>query len=180
MDDRRAPDRDRAANRRRVERRSFLGAVGGLSLATLAGCTTTEKPSGTLIEGDAPTRGEGTTVPPETATPTPGDVFSLSKSALEANEDGYMTYTATVENTADRRWIATLHARLQLGNPVTPEEEASATPLTPRSLEGTRRINLAPGETRDVTITFDVTDTVYFSKYRSSSFDVAWSDLVRP
>jgi hypothetical protein len=188
MDDRRASPRDRIPDHPPVDRRSLLGAVGGLAIAALAGCTTTEKPKGTLIEGDeAPDGdggdggdGEGTIVP---GTPTPKDVFSLSDSSFGPNDGGYMTYAATVENTSDERWIATLHARLQLENPITPESDggsATVTPLTPVDADLTRRVDLGPGETQDVTFTFDVTETAYLERYRSASFGISWSDLSKP
>ena len=185
MDDRRASPRDRIQDHPSVDRRSLLGAVGGLAIAALAGCTTTEKPKGTLIEGDgAPDGdggdGEGTIVP---GTPTPKDVFSLSDSSFQPNDDGYMTYAATVENTSDERWIATLHARLQLDDPVTPESDegsATVTPLTPVDADLTRRIDLGPGESREVSMSFGVTETAYLDRYRSASFGISWSDLSKP
>ncbi|MFT4889565.1 MAG: hypothetical protein ACI9YT_000475 [Halobacteriales archaeon] len=182
MDDRRDPDRDRPPARRSVGRRSFLGGVGGLALAALAGCTTTEKPKGTLIEGDGTDVGgvDTTTVP---GTPTPDEIFTLSDTSFGPNDEGYMTYAATVENTTDERWAATLHARLELGRPITPEgdeESATPTPLTPRETELTREIDLGPRETQDVALTFDVTETAYFELYRSASFGISWSDHRRP
>lgn len=185
MDDRRAPDRDTTPGRRPVCRRALLGAVGGLAAGVLAGCTTTEKPKGTLIEGDG---GDGdggdggaTVVP---GTPTPKEVFSLSETSFEPNDDGYMTYAATVENTTDERWAATLHARLQLSGGKTPEgdDEASATPTTlpPRDIDLTREIDLGPGETQAVSMTFEVTETAYLELYRSASFGISWSDLSQP
>ncbi|HKL28725.1 MAG TPA: hypothetical protein VJ898_05590 [Natrialbaceae archaeon] len=185
MDDRRAPDRDPTSRRRPVGRRSLLGAVGGLAIAALAGCTTTEKPKGTLIEGDGTAGGDvgdgGATIVP--GTPTPKDVFSLSDSSFGPNDDGYMTYAATVENTSDERWIATLHARLRLDDPVTPESDegsATVTPLTPVDADLTRRIDLGPGETREVSMSFEVTETAYLERYRSASFGISWSDLSKP
>jgi len=182
MDERRDPDRDRPSDRRSVGRRSLLGSVGGLALAALAGCTTTEKPKGTLIEGDGTGDGgvDATTVP---GTPTPDEIFTLSDTSFGPNDEGYITYAATVENTSDERWAATLHARLDLGRPVTPEgdgESATPTPLTPREIDLTERVDLGPGETQDVTMTFDVTETAYFQGYRSASFGLSWSDLSRP
>lgn len=191
MDDRRAPNQDRTLDRRPVGRRSLLGAVGGLAVAALAGCTTTEKPKGTLIEGDGSAGGDGgdggdggnggTTAVP--GTPTPKDVFSLSDSSFRANDEGYMTFAATVENTTDERWAATLHARLELDKPVTPEsdeESATPTPLTPREIDLTREVDLGPDETQDVTMTFEVTETTYLERYRSASFGTSWSDLSKP
>lgn len=182
MDERRDPDRNRPSDRRSVGRRSLLGGVGGLALAALAGCTTTEKPQGTFIEGDGTADGgNGTTTEP--GTPTPREVFTLSDTSFGPNDEGYMTYAATVENSSDERWAATLHATLELDRPITPEgdeESATPTPLTPRETELTERVDLAPGATENVTLTFDVTDTVYFQGYRSASFGTFWSDLSRP
>jgi len=107
---------------------------------------------------------------------------SIVESSFEPNDEGRLAYAATIENVSDARWAATLHATLKLGNPVQPEAEGSATPttFTPRNIDLTRRIDLAPGATTDVTMTFDVTWSVYSDRYRSSSFRPSWSDLSQP
>ncbi|MFQ3293129.1 MAG: hypothetical protein ACI8VE_000185 [Natrialbaceae archaeon] len=166
-----------------VARRTVLGATGSLVLAALAGCTTTEKPKGTLIEGDGSDGGgDGeTTIAPET--PPPKEVFSVSDTNFGPNENDLMTFTATVMNTSDERWMVTFHANLELTDPVTPEgdeESVTPTPLAPRDLELTREIDLESGESQDLTMTFDVTQTTYLERYRSISFGTAWSDLERP
>jgi len=152
-----------------MQRRTLLRSLAALGLAGLAGCGRNEegwgRRQGPPESGDYPdvTTAEDIDLGDIglTTTPNHGEGFTFRETEYGETEEGYMTVTTTVENTANESRSAVLVYE------ITVDETTYAQ---------RRTVSLDPGERETYELVFDLTRTEY-SEAESRSISPRWEPV---